>query len=87
MKTETKQQLLDRVLNPTDVRNRLASTPALELAALAGAYQRAKAEGRDDDARAIKRQAFELQAAQLGITYDVFVAEQAAYVASQQEAA
>lgn len=88
MKTETKQQLIDRILNPADVRNRLAPlTPALEIARLAADYQRARAEGRMDDAAALKRQAFELKAAELGISYEVFEAEQRAYAATQQEAA
>ncbi len=85
MAHETKAQTLDRVLNPTDVRNRLAPlTPALEIARLAVDYQRARAEGRMDDAAALKRQAFALKAAELGITYEVFASEQAAYVAERE---
>jgi len=85
MKRETNRQLSDRILG--DVRDRLAPlSPALEIARLAAEYGRAKAEGRTDDARAIKAAAMALKAAELGVEYDVFCQEQAAYVAAERPA-
>lgn len=63
------------------------ATPAMRIAELAQAYQRAKSEGRADDARAIREQAFRLAAETHGIAYSTFEAEHAAYQAETRAAA
>ena len=63
------------------------ATPAMRIAELAQAYQRAKSEGRADDARAIREQAFRLAAETHGIAYSTFEAEHAAYRAETKAAA
>lgn len=65
---------------------RKAKSVSLKLAELALAYGKARSEGRAEDAAQIKRQAMELQAAQLGIEYSVFEAEYQSYRAEQRAA-
>lgn len=67
------------------VYNRLHN-PAYRLALLATDYQKARAEGRTEDAMRIKLEALRLQAAAFEIEYSEFVAGYAAYAAEKRAA-
>lgn len=64
-----------------------ALTPAQRIAQLAVAANKALALGDRETYAALKQQALELKAAELGIEYSVFSAEFAAYQASKKQAA
>jgi hypothetical protein len=65
------------------VLERIYATRPYRIAQLANDYSKARAEGRTDDAKAIKAEATQLIAERDGIEYSVFASEHAAYVAER----
>lgn len=75
------EEILDQIAHDRE------NAPAQRIAQLAVEANKARSEGRMDDYAALKRQAIELKARELGIEYSVFCEELEAYQASKKAAA